>query len=216
MKTSVIESSKDGILHFLLKEETSTATKIAKALKISPQATRKHLNDLEKEGLIEHDTIQKKIGRPQHIYYLSEKGKNHFPHRYQEFAVSFLDTLTETLGENQLNQVFQKQWERKVAKYSQHLQNKNLKERIAKLVEIRQEEGYMAELFLLDEKRAEIPKFFISEHNCAIKEVADSYPEVCGHELEMFAALFPNCKVERTNWIKNGEHRCGYLIQVDE
>lgn len=151
MKTSVIESSKEYILQYLLKENKATANKIAKALEISTQATRRHLNDLENEGLIKHDIIQRQMGRPQHLYYLSEKGRDRFPHSYGEFAVSFLDTLTETVGENQVSQVLQKQWERKASEYRQHFKNKNLKERVTKLVEIRQKEGYMAELFYVEE-----------------------------------------------------------------
>ncbi len=42
--------------------------------------------------------------------------------------------------------------------------------------------------------------------------MAESFPSVCGHELEMFGAVLPDCTVERTHWIVNGEHRCGYLI----
>lgn len=33
-------------------------------------------------------------------------------------------------------------------------------------------------------------------------------------ELEMFAAVLPDCTVERTHWIIDGEHRCGYLVQI--
>jgi DeoR family transcriptional regulator, suf operon transcriptional repressor len=36
---------------------------------------------------------------------------------------------------------------------------------------------------------------------------------VCDHELEMFAVALQDCQVERTHWLVNGEHRCGYLIQ---
>ena len=58
--------------------------------------------------------------------------------------------------------------------------------------------------------------FLFLEHNCAISNVAESFPSVCGHELEMFAAVLPDCTVERTQWIINGEHRCGYLVQARE
>ena len=89
-----------------------------------------------------------------------------------------------------------------------------MEDKVAKLVEMRQKEGYMAELYSLDENQSKSKKFFFTEHNCAISEVAESYPQVCGHELEMFASLFPDCTVERTHWINNGEHRCGYLIKT--
>ena len=60
-------------------------------------------------------------------------------------------------------------------------------------------------------------RFMIVEHNCAISNVAESFPSVCGHELEMFAAALPDCTVERTHWMINGgEHRCGYLVQAKQ
>jgi DeoR family suf operon transcriptional repressor len=58
--------------------------------------------------------------------------------------------------------------------------------------------------------------FILTEYNCAISHIAESYPSVCGHELEMFAVALPDCTVQRTHWLVNGEHRCGYLIQPKE
>jgi DeoR family transcriptional regulator, suf operon transcriptional repressor len=52
----------------------------------------------------------------------------------------------------------------------------------------------------------------LTEYNCAISQIAASYPSVCGNELEMFAIALPDCQVERTHWLVGGEHRCGYLI----
>ena len=217
MSTSLQQSSKDAILNYLLKENRASAQMIAQAMNISPQATRRHLKELEELGLVEYELIQVKVGRPQHQYYLSRQGRDRFGQNYGEFAVSFLDTLTETVGEKEVSKVLEKQWQKKAEKYRQYLTGKNLEEKIDQLVEIRKNEGYMAELFLIEEEAQSKfvrQSFFISEHNCAISDVAESYPQVCTHELEMFASLFPDCRVERTNWINNGENLCGYLIQL--
>jgi DeoR family transcriptional regulator, suf operon transcriptional repressor len=32
--------------------------------------------------------------------------------------------------------------------------------------------------------------------------------------LEMFELALQDCKVERTHWLAEGEHRCGYLVQA--
>ena len=56
--------------------------------------------------------------------------------------------------------------------------------------------------------------FVIAEYNCAIAHIAESYPTVCGHELAMFAIALPDCSVERTHWLVNGEHQCGYLVKL--
>ena len=210
-------STKEDILNYLLKVNQTKAQELADLLEISPQAIRRHLKDLEIEGLIEHRAVQEGMGRPQYYYYLSKQGRDRFPNRYGEFAVSFLDTLMETVGEKQVGEVLKKQWERKADEYRQRIGAGSLQARVAKLVELRREEGYMAELHDFDENMAEpktVEKFILSEHHCAISEVAESYPTVCGHELEMFGAILPDCAIERTHWINNGEHSCGYLIQL--
>ncbi len=212
MTSTSIPSTKQDILQLLLKQGRATAQELAKKLDISPQAIRRHLGELEAKGLILHDSDRVGMGRPQHIYQLSRQGKERFPSRYGEFAVSFLDTLMETVGEQQVREILKKQWQKKVEEYRYQIGNGSLKMRIAKLVELRQAEGYMAELHRLEDTEE---KYVLTEHNCAISDVAESYPTVCGHELEMFADLFPDCKVDRTNWINNGEHRCGYLIWIN-
>ncbi|PZV23071.1 MAG: iron-sulfur cluster biosynthesis transcriptional regulator SufR [Snowella sp.] len=210
-------STKEDILNYLLKVDQTKAQELAEVLAISPQAIRRHLKDLETEGLIEHRAVQEGMGRPQYYYYLSKQGRDRFPNRYGEFAVSFLDTLMETVGEKQVGEVLKKQWERKADEYRQRIGAGSLQARVEKLVELRREEGYMAELHDFDENMAErktAEKFILAEHHCAISEVAESYPTVCGHELEMFGAILPDCVIERTHWINNGEHSCGYLIQL--
>lgn len=210
MTTTGLPSTKQNILQALLKHGRATAKQIAQDLDLSTQAIRRHLNELSADELIEYHSVQQGMGRPQHWYQLSNAGRDRLsPQKYSEFAVSFLDTLAETAGKEQVSKVLEKQWQRKAAEYRDRLGTGNLQQRIAKLVQLRQEEGYMAEVH---QASAQQQEFILVEHNCAISDVAESYPSICGHELEMFAAVLPDCIVQRTQWINNGEHRCGYSI----
>ncbi|MEG3439089.1 iron-sulfur cluster biosynthesis transcriptional regulator SufR [Pannus brasiliensis CCIBt3594] len=210
MTTTQPTTTKDDILEYLLKNDRATAQELAETLDISPQATRKHLKDLENEGLIEYRSIQNGMGRPQHLYHLSRTGRARFPHNYDDFAVSFLDTLVETVGEQQVGEVLRKQWERKAGEYRRRVGTGLLEERLTNLMEIRREEGYMAELLPVETQKS----YILAEHHCAISEIAESYPSICGHELEMFSIVLPDCTIERTHWMNGGEHRCGYLIKA--
>ena len=188
---------------------------LAERLQVSPQAVRRHLKDLETDGLILHQVVQAGMGRPNYSYVLSQEGRDRFPDRYDDFAVSLLDTLAETIGADQMGSILRKQWERKAMEYRDRIGSGSLKARVAKLVELRRTEGYMAECHSVDETGAsddEGDRFILTEYNCAISHIAESFPSVCGHELEMFAVAL-DCAVERTHWLVNGEHRCGYLIQ---
>ena len=212
--TTGLPSTKQNILQELLKRGQTTASELAKSLQISSQAIRRHLNELETDGLIEHEALQTGMGRPQYYYHISEQGRSLFPHRYGEFAVSFLDALAETVGKDRVSTVLAKQWQKKAQDYRDRIGNGTLAQRVAKLVQLRQEEGYMAELHQNSPDRNQA-EFIFTEYNCAISEVAESYPSVCGHELEMFSAILPDCTVERTHWLNQGEHRCGYLIKAN-
>lgn len=213
MTTTGLTSTKQNILQYLFKQGQATAQQLAQDLSVSTQAIRRHLNELEADGLIEYQLVQQKMGRPQHLYQLSSQGRDRLsPQKYSDFAVSFLDTLAETAGKEQVSKVLEKQWQRKAIEYRDRLGRGSLKQRITKLVQLRKEEGYMAELHQVSSKKQQ--QFVLVEHNCAISEVAESYPSICGHELEMFAEVLPDCIIERTHWINDGEHRCGYSIQA--
>lgn len=220
METTQQTSTKQDILQHLLKGGQGTALELAEALDISPQAIRRHLKDLEGEGLIQYQSVQAGMGRPQHIYELTSLGRDRFPNRYGDFAVSLLDTLAETVGREQVISILQKQWERKATEYRRLVGTGSLQERVTKLVELRRAEGYMAEWYPVDDRNSAFntkgDRFVFMEHNCAISNVAETFPSVCGNELEMFAAVLPDCTVERTHWIIDGEHRCGYLIARKE
>jgi DeoR family suf operon transcriptional repressor len=202
-------STKDDILQFLLKSGQATAQTLADSLGVSPQAIRRHLKDLQAEALVEHQAMQSGMGRPNYIYQLSPKGRERFPSQYDQFAVSLLDTIAESLGAEQVGVLLRNQWQRKAQQYYEILGNASLPDRVKQLVELRQAEGYMAELHSGDDDNT----YIITEYNCAISQVAESYPAVCGHELAMFAVALPDCQVERTHWLVRGENLCGYKIR---
>ncbi|MEL6813320.1 MAG: iron-sulfur cluster biosynthesis transcriptional regulator SufR [Cyanobacteria bacterium J06598_3] len=262
MTSQQTSSIREDILRFLLKRGTATAGAMAEHLDVTPQAIRRHLKNLEASELIEHQVAQEGIGRPNHVYQLSRKGREHFPDQYDQFALSLLNTVADTMGPEHVSKLLKHQWQNKAKKYREKLGSAPLKERMQTLVKLRQAEGYMAECHratdsstnhaipgaaevsessetgdvmgpeTIKPKTAE-PKttepkttdgetdseeeaFVITEYNCAIAHIAESYPTVCGHELAMFAIALPDCSVERTHWLVNGEHQCGYLVKAKQ
>lgn len=218
MATTQQPSTKQGILQHLLKQGQATAQELATDLDISPQAIRRHLKDLEAENLIIYQTVQVGMGRPQHVYQLSREGRDRYSNSdsYGKFTVSLLDTLAETVGQEQMKFILRKQWERKALLYRDRVGNGSLQERVTNLVELRKAEGFMAECHPTETTNKGNSRFILTEHNCAISSVAESFPSVCEHELEMFATVLPDCIVERTHWLIDGEHRCGYIVRSRE
>lgn len=212
-------STKGDILRYLLKQGEASAQIMAETLGISAQAIRRHLKDLTAEALIEHRTVQTGMGRPNYLYQLSRKGRDCFPAQYDEFAISLLDTLADTVGNDQMCTILRKQWERKAKDYQAQVGEGSLEERVERLVKLRKNEGYMAEWHSVEPEEEACnagPCYMITEYNCAIAQIAENFPSICGHELEMFQMALPDCLVQRTHWLVEGEHRCGYLVQGQE
>lgn len=205
-------STRSDILRHLLRAGQATARQIADALDLTIQGIRRHLKALESEGLIGCESVPLPIGRPQHRYRLSAAGRATFPDSYNQFALSLLQTIAETIPE-QLGPILRTQWRKKLAEYQPHLAKGSLGDRLAMLVALRRGEGFMSECHRveLDETGA-ARSFFITDYHCAIADIAEAFPRVCGHELELYVALFPDCTVERTHWMIRGESHCGYRI----
>jgi DeoR family transcriptional regulator, suf operon transcriptional repressor len=211
MTENSTNSTKQEVLLYLLKQGQATAQELAKSLSISPQAMRRHLKDLEGEGLAEFQSVHSGMGRPQNVYELTAQGRERFSKQYDQFAISFLDTLVNNLGYDQATQILHQHWQRKSQEYRQQLGNGSLLERMARLTDLRRQEGYMTEFHSIEDAD---DRFVLTEHNCAIAQVAHSFPTVCSHELEMFETALTDCQVERTHWIVDGEHCCGYVISA--
>ncbi len=217
---AITATTKTEILDAIMHSGQATAHDLAQALQVSPQAIRRHLKDLEEEHLIAYEIHQAGVGRPQNVYTLTDNGRARLrtlPQQSQaqnEFAVELLEALAETFGPDQMEEILAKQWQRKAQEYRNQLNQSNLEDKLKQLIQLRRAEGYSAEYIPVEAEQGKM--FVMTEYNCAISNIARSFPSVCQHELAMFAAALPECRIERSQWLVNGEHRCGYVISQPE
>jgi predicted ArsR family transcriptional regulator len=87
----------------------------------------------------------------------------------------------------------------------------DLKERVARLAEIRSREGYMAEW------RTDGKGYRLIENHCPICAAATECQGFCRTELELSSwALGPDVSVARTEHIIDGARRCVYRFESSE
>src|SRR6266704_408733 len=80
-----------------------------------------------------------------------------------------------------------------------------LPERVALVARLMNEQGYMADW------QEAAGQFRLAEHNCAIRAVAERFPEVCAAE-ERFLRDVLGAAVERRTHIASGCNACEYAI----
>ena len=76
------------------------------------------------------------------------------------------------------------------------------------LVDLRNEEGYFAELINLTNGIG----WELRESHCSIRKIAEKYPLVCDQELQLIQHLLPDCIVERLQWRLEVGNICGFKI----
>ncbi len=101
-------STKDKILHLLKKDVSLSVNELTDYLEITYMAVRKHLNSLEKDGMITSQEVKQPMGKPLQTYLLTEKGESLFPKNYEGNTIEFLNDMKEMFGEDVVNTLFKK------------------------------------------------------------------------------------------------------------
>ncbi|MDQ0268338.1 helix-turn-helix transcriptional regulator [Cytobacillus purgationiresistens] len=203
-----INSTKDKVLHLLKKESSMTVNDLRDRLKITHMAVRKHLTALENIGFVCSKESKQSIGRPIQIYFLTEKGEKFFPKNYEGISLEFLQDIKEMYGNSAVDALFKKREERLTVEYSERLADKTSEEKIAELVKIQNEKGYMADVDQVDEQTYEL-----TEYNCPILTVASSYKTACHCETQMLKSVLDTDQVNRVNCKTEGNDHCKFQIQ---
>jgi DeoR family transcriptional regulator, suf operon transcriptional repressor len=198
--------TREAVLSFLLRRGEATAGELAQQLGVSVQVTRRHLRSLQDEGLVEASPSPEGPGRPSNRWRLTTEGQAHFPDGSQHFALGLLASLAGHLPAQTLNTLLERQALQKADEYRQRLGEAPLAERLARLVDLRRAEGYVAEC------SADGDSWVISEFHCSVMRIAEQFPCVCDQELQLIRHTFPDCAVERVHWRLEAGHSCGFRL----
>ena len=198
----------EKVLRILKTRGPQPVSLLAKEMNVTTEGARFHLLKLEKEGLIQATTEAKGRGRPKHIWSLTEKGHNCFPDAHAELTVRLIAKMRETLGQEAVDRVIEAKQQSGIEVYSMEMKGlTDLESKVAKLAEIRDREGYMAE-YEKDEEG-----YLLIENHCPICTAAKLCQGFCRAELNTFrSVLGDDVKVDRVSHIISGARRCAYRI----
>jgi predicted ArsR family transcriptional regulator len=207
MNQELETSTRKVILTMLKTQGQLSVSEMSKQLGITEMAVRRHVNTLERDGLLETKLIRQAMGRPSHVYFLTHQADDLFPKNYHHLALDLLGELLEDEGQERVDFLFKRREDKLTRKYQSRMQGVSLVERVSELANIQNENGYM-----VDWQQQSEGRFVLSEHNCPITQVANLYQQACHCELSLFERLL-DAKVERTECLAKGGSKCMYVIQ---
>ncbi len=195
------------ILVRLKKSQPLTAKELAQSFEVSANAIRRHLKELQVEGLVVHDREQRGWGPPTYAYRLSGDGEKIFPQQYDDALKDVLQFVAESRGRGEVQRIFADRFRTHADRLRAQLKGATLEERLAAVTELLSDQGYMAEWSLED------GTLRLTEHNCAVRTAAEWFPEICAAEADFLQEVLETT-VERQSHIPQGCNACLYSIDV--
>lgn len=206
--------TREAALTLLLRHGDATAAELADRLGVSVQVMRRHLRSLEEDGLVEASSCSEGPGRPTNRWRLTDQGHGRFPDGSENFALGLLHSMAASLPAETIRVMMNQQAIEKADRYRHQIGSGDLQHRLARLVELRRGEGYVAELHSDDDASTpESRAWVISEFHCSVMRIAEEFPMVCDQELQLIRHTFPDCQVERVHWRLEEGHSCGFRLR---
>lgn len=193
------------VLGALKRAQPLTAKQLAENLGVSANAIRHHLKELEAAALIVYGREQRGVGAPTFAYRLSPAGEALFPRAYEATLNELLDRMAEKAGRGAAVELLEDHYRELTRRVLAQLDGRSASERVALVARRMNEQGYMAEW------QEAAGAFRLAEHNCAIRAVAERFPEVCAAEQQFLRDVL-GAAVERRTHITSGCNACEYAI----
>lgn len=197
------------ILVELKKSQPITAKELASRFDVSANAIRRHLKELEAEGLVGYSREHRGSGAPTYAFELSEAGEALFPTQYGEVLTDVLAQLARAGGREVVKEMFAERFREHAERLRAELSNASLEERLKAIARLLSDQGFMAAW------SKEQGALTLAEHNCAVRAVAEAYPEICAAEEEFLSDVLQT-EVIRDSHIPEGCNSCQYSIKLRE
>jgi predicted ArsR family transcriptional regulator len=199
------QSTRDTILHALKLSNQATVEELADTANVSPVTVRHHLNALQAEGLIEVDSVRRKVGRPYYVYSLSESGHELFPHKYVRLTNRLLDEMKAALPPTQINEIFSKIVDGMLEDHKGEFESLDFEERLSYLVSLLSEEGFLVKW------RKDNGRYTLTEYGCPYYSVGQEHTEICGMDKSIMVTILQT-PVEQHTCMLEGDECCQFTF----
>ncbi len=199
-----------AILVHLRRNGPGSPDAIAGSIGASRSGVAQQLRALEGAGLVTRTAVRHGVGRPRHLYDVTEDAQGLFPSNYEGLASGLIAAIIELGGDQLLEDVMAARSRQAGTALREGLAaalppEAPLADRVRELARLQDGLGYLAEA------RVEDGVIRLVQHNCAVHDIARANGSACRAELAMFRDLL-GPGVERECHILNGDRCCTYRI----
>ncbi len=201
----------------LLHGSAASVAGLAGEMGLSEVAVRRHLQVLERNGLVSAHTVRNdRPGRPSAHYALTDKARRLFPDNSAELAGELMDFLTDEHGRAELLRFLRWRAEHQAQRYAPALAGSGtVADRTEVLAQLLSRDGFDADVTAVTAPDGSTTLQLVQGH-CALEAVAEEHPELCAFEASLFKQLLGGAKLSRRQTIAGGASACVCHIRTDD
>jgi len=195
---------RNDLLVALRKDQPLTAKELGARFGLTANAFRRHLKELGNAGLVRFRREVHGVGGPEYAYSLTELGEQLFPRAYASPLADALEVVRAEQGIEGVVRIFRRRWGALAEAAKPVMATMPFAERARAVAAMLTDNGYMAE------SEATSPhSVLIRAHSCALREIAQQFPEVCSAEVAFIEDVLGTV-VERRSHMMHGCTSCEY------
>lgn len=200
--------TRESILRSLRVQGQCTVKELAEIVGISPVSVRHHLSYLQANGLVTAEEVRYGVGRPHHVFSLTNEAHELFPTRYFQLTTRLLEEIKDGLPQEQVETFFKRIAKSITENYGETFEGLPMEERFQRLVSLLSNEGFDAEY----EKQE--GQFVIHMFSCPYLKLVQQHPEIClvGQALISEALSLP---FERITCFFDGDAHCTFSLPLN-
>ncbi len=88
-----MEGSRERIVRIIQQAGAANVEKLSRQLGLAPATVRRHLDILQRDGLVTYSEVRKKTGRPEYSFSLTERGHEVMPRSYDALLAELLQEI---------------------------------------------------------------------------------------------------------------------------
>ena len=167
------QTTRGKIVSELRQRGSASAAELATVFGLSPNAIRQQLVVLQRDGLVEENSVRRGPTKPTLEFSLTAAADKLFPQAYDKMLSAVLREVKEQYGTPAVDQIFDSIARRAADKAKEKVTAPDAAGKVAQLTEVLRDGGVVAEYSLID------GGFMLVEHTCPYSGVSKEHPEVC-------------------------------------
>lgn len=203
-----MQTTRSRIIEYLKEHGRASVQDLAVATELTSMTIRHHLTILETDGLVNSEKERGHVGRPRHVYCLTDKALSLFPERYDELAGRLLEGLKDLGAKREITEVLERMAAQITDDYREELADRSFEERLDLLIDVLGKEGFLASW----EKRE--GEYVLREYSCPYFLVGQEHPEICRVDWQVITTIL-NAPVKRQSCMLHEDSNCTFHIRPD-